>query len=204
MFVVGLTSSEDKQRLEERFFIVKKEETIAVFIDGNNLLFIEKAMDYKIDYKRLHEYFVARSELLRPYYYIAVRPEGETDTTRPLLDWLQYNGYTVRTKPVKTYTDSTGAVTSKGNLDVEIAVDILQAADNPRLDRIVLISGDGDFTYLVEAVQKKGLKVTVISTRKKPVASDQLVRSADEFLDLEDMRQEIENLNRKQPQAVQS
>jgi len=173
---------------------VKKGENFAVFIDSSNLYYTTKALGWKIDYKLLLNFFEERGDLLRPYLYTTTIPEGE-DRGRPLTDWLQYNGYTVNSKPVKTYSNPQGTKISKGNMDVELAVDALEMATTQKLQRIVIMSGDGDFTYLVKAIQKKGVRVTIISTRKTQpsFAADELIRTADEFIDLVDIRPQIEN-----------
>jgi uncharacterized LabA/DUF88 family protein len=129
---------------------------------------------------------------LRAYYYTALLDEQEYSPIRPLVDWLDYNGYTMVTKPVKEFTQPTGRRKFKGNMDVEIAVDIMELASH--LDHVVLLSGDGDFRRLVEAVQRKGVRVTVISTirTQPPMVADELRRQADQFIDLVDLQPYIE------------
>jgi uncharacterized LabA/DUF88 family protein len=161
---------------------------IALFIDGANLYSATKSLNFDIDYKRLLEEFRKRGVLLRAYYYTALVEDQDYSPIRPLVDWLDYNGFTVVTKPVKRYTDQgTGIVRSKGNMDIEIAVDVLETA--PHLDHVVLFSGDGDFRRVVEAVQRRGVRVTVVSTVKSqpPMASDELRRQADSFVELADL-----------------
>jgi uncharacterized LabA/DUF88 family protein len=161
---------------------------IALFIDGANLYSATKSLNFDIDYKKLLEEFRKRGVLLRAYYYTALVEDQDYSPIRPLVDWLDYNGFTVITKPVKRYTDQgTGVVRSKGNMDIEIAVDVLEMAAH--LDHVVLFSGDGDFRRLVEAVQRRGVRVTVVSTVKSqpPMASDDLRRQADSFVELSDL-----------------
>jgi uncharacterized LabA/DUF88 family protein len=161
---------------------------IALFIDGANLYSATKSLNFDIDYKKLLEEFRKRGVLLRAYYYTALVEDQDYSPIRPLVDWLDYNGFTVVTKPVKRYTDQgTGMVRSKGNMDIEIAVDVLEMAAH--LDHVVLFSGDGDFRRLVEAVQRRGARVTVVSTVKSqpPMASDDLRRQADSFVELADL-----------------
>src|SRR5690606_24165320 len=102
----------------------------------------------------------------------------------PLIDWLDYNGYKVVTKPVKEFIDSSGRRKVKGNMDIELAVDAMQMVEH--VDHIVLFSGDGDFRSLVEALQRKGRKVSVVSTLQSqpPMIADDLRRQADHFIDL--------------------
>ena len=161
---------------------------IALFIDGANLYSAAKGLNLDIDYKKLLEEFRKRGVLIRAYYYTAIVEDQEYSPIRPLVDWLDYNGFTLVTKPMKRYTEqATGAVPSKGNMDVEIAVDMLELCGS--VDHMVLFSGDGDFRRLVEAVQRKGVRVTVVSTLRSqpPMASDDLRRQADAFLDLNDL-----------------
>src|ERR1700751_2126811 len=135
---------------------------IALFIDGANLYATAKTLGFDIDYKRLLREFQTRGELLRAFYYTAVIEDQEFSSIRPLVDWLDYNGYTVVTKATKEFVDSSGRRKVKGNMDIELAVDAMELAE--RIDQMVLISGDGDFRSLVEAVQRRGVRVTVIST----------------------------------------
>ncbi len=159
-------------------------EKVALFIDGANLYATAKALGFDIDYKRLLNHFQGRGYLLRAYYYTALAEDQEYSSIRPLIDWLDYNGYTVVTKPTKEFVDATGRRKIKGNMDVELAVDVMQLAES--IDHIVLFSGDGDFRSLVEAVQRRGRKVSVVSTltTQPPMIADELRRQADTFIDL--------------------
>jgi len=167
-------------------------ERVALFIDGSNLYAAAKALDFDIDYKRLLKVFTEKGRVIRAFYYTALMEDQEYSPIRPLVDWLDYNGYTMVTKPAKEFTDSAGRRKIKGNMDIELAVDIMEMA--PALDHAVIFSGDGDFRYLVEAVQKKGLRVTVVSTmRSQPsMIADELRRQADEFIELADIQAEIQ------------
>ena len=138
------------------------QERIGLFIDGANLYSAARALGFDIDYKSLLGVFSEQGRLVRAFYYTALMEDQEYSPIRPLVDWLDYNGYTMVTKPAKEFTDSTGRRKIKGNMDIELAVDIIEMA--PALDHIVLFSGDGDFCRLVEAVQRKGLRVTIVST----------------------------------------
>ena len=160
---------------------------IALFIDGANLYSAAKSLNADMDFKKLIEFFRSRGVLVRAYYYTAIVEGEEYSPIRPLVDWLDYNGFTMVTKPVKRYTDASGHTRTKGNMDVEIAVDMLTLA--PSIDHAVLFSGDGDFRRLVEAVQDKGVRVSVVSTLKSqpPQAADELRRAADQFVDLADL-----------------
>ena len=163
------------------------EEKIALFIDGANLYAAAKAVGFDIDYKRLLEHFAAKGRLIRAFYYTALIDDQEYSPIRPLVDWLDYNGYTMVTKPAKEFTDSTGRRKIKGNMDIEIAIDMMEMAES--VDHIVLFSGDGDFRRLVEAVQRKGVRVTVVSTVRTvpPMAADELRRQADNFTELQEL-----------------
>jgi uncharacterized LabA/DUF88 family protein len=168
------------------------EEKMAVFIDGANLYAATKSLDFDIDYKRLLSWISAQSRLVRAFYYTALVEDQEFSPIRPLIDWLDYNGYTMVTKPAKEFTDSTGRRKVKGNMDIELAIDMLDIAEH--VDHIVLFSGDGDFRRLVESVQRKGVRLTVISTVRThpPMVADELRRQADHFIDLMDLAEFIE------------
>jgi len=159
-------------------------ERIAVFIDGANLYATAKSLGFDIDYKRLLKEFHSRGRLVRAFYYTALVEDQEYSSIRPLIDWLDYNGYAVVTKPAKEFVDALGRRKVKGNMDIELAVDAMEMADH--VDHIVLFSGDGDFRSLVEAVQRKGVRVSVMSTitTQPPMVADELRRQADEFVDL--------------------
>jgi uncharacterized LabA/DUF88 family protein len=167
------------------------DERVALFIDGSNLYATAKAVGFDIDYRRLLGWFRKRCRLVRAIYYTALMEDAEYSPVRPLIDWLDYNGFMVVTKPAREFTDSLGRRKIKGNMDIEIAVDMMQLSDS--LDHIVLFSGDGDFRSLVEAVQEKGRKVSVVSTliTRPPMVADDLRRQADQFIDLNDLKPEI-------------
>ena len=164
-----------------------KDERLALFIDGANLYSAAKTLGIEIDYRRLLDEFRKKGRLLRAYYYTALIENDEYSPIRPLVDWLQYNGFNVVTKPAKEFTDTAGRRRVKGDMDVEITVDTITLADH--LDHIVLFSGDGDLTRLVRAVQEKGVRVSVVSSVKTqpPMISDDLRRAADNFIDLMDL-----------------
>src|SRR5665213_249392 len=164
---------------------------VAIFIDGVNLYATAKALGIEIDYKRLLKEFQDRGALVRAFYYTAVSEEHEYLSIRPLIDWLDYNGYTLVTKASKEFIDASGRRKVKGNMDIELAVDAMELAEH--VDQIVLFSGDGDFRSLVEAVQRRGVRVTVISTisSNPPMVAAELRRQADVFIDLAELRTEV-------------
>ena len=164
---------------------------LALFIDGANLYSAAKALNVDLDFRKLLDAFAAKGKLVRAYYYTALIEGDEFSPVKPLVDWLDYNGFSVVTKPVKRFTDGAGHSRIKGNMDIEIAVDMLELA--PHIDHAVLFSGDGDFRRVVQAVQAKGVRVTVISTQKTqpPHIADELRRQADAFLDLNDLMAEF-------------
>ena len=168
-----------------------KDERIALFIDGANLHAATKSIDFDIDYKKLLAFFQSKGKLVRALYYTALSEDPEHSGIKPLIDWLSYNGYVLVTKPAKEYTDQTGKKVIKGNMDIEIAVDMMAMAD--RLDHMVLFSGDGDFRALVEAVQKKSCRVTAVSSSKSrpPLVGDELRRQVDQFVEIIDLEAEI-------------
>ena len=162
-------------------------ERVALFIDGANLYATAKALGFDIDYKRLLTLFRQKAQLVRALYYTALIEDQEYSSIRPLVDWLDYNGYTMVTKPTKEFTDSMGRRKIKGNMDIELAVDAMRLSET--LDHIVLFSGDGDFRSLVGALQQKGKRVSVISTlqTQPPMVADELRRQADQFIDIADL-----------------
>ena len=166
-------------------------ERIAVFIDGANLYATAKSLGFDIDYKRLLRHFEQQGRLVRAYYYTAIIEDEEYSSIRPLVDWLDYNGFSVVTKPLKEFTDAQGRRRVKGNMDIELAIDVMEMAD--RIDHIVIFSGDGDFRRLVEAVQRRGRRVSVVSTirTQPPMVADELRRQADNFIELEELKSQI-------------
>lgn len=174
-------------------------ERFALFIDGANLYATARALDFDIDYKTLLKFFASKGHMIRALYYTALLEDQDYSPIRPLIDWLDYNGYTMVTKPAKAFTDSAGNRKIKGNMDIEIAIDILEMS--AAIDHIVLFSGDGDFRPLVEAVQRKGKRVTVISTMQShpPMIADELRRQADEFIELNSLRKDIGKTHNQSP-----
>ena len=166
-------------------------EKIALFIDGANLYATSRSLGFDIDYRRLLSSFQEKGYLLRAYYYTALVEDQEYSSIRPLIDWLDYNGYKVVTKPAREFTDATGRRKIKGNMDIELAVDALELA--PHVDHYVIFSGDGDFRTLVDALQRKGRKVSIVSTiaSQPPMISDDLRRQADHFIDLLTLKGEV-------------
>jgi uncharacterized LabA/DUF88 family protein len=166
-------------------------EKIALFIDGANLHGTAKALGFDIDYKRLLKEFQSRGTLLRAFYYSALIDDQEFTSIRPLIDWLDYNGYTVITKPAKEFDDGEGRRKFKRSMHIELAVNAMELAEH--VDQIVLFSGDGDFRSLVETVQRRGVHVTVVSTisSQPPMIADELRRQADVFTDLMELKSKI-------------
>ncbi|MCD2177550.1 LabA-like NYN domain-containing protein [Rhizobium sp. C1] len=166
-------------------------EKIALFIDGANLYAASKSLGFDVDYRKLLKAFQKRGYLLRAYYYTALIEDQEYSSIRPLIDWLDYNGYRVVTKPAKEFTDSLGRRKIKGNMDIELAIDAMEQCET--VDHLVIFSGDGDFTTLVEALQRRGRKVSVVSTMatQPPMIADDLRRQADHFIDLNSLKAEV-------------
>jgi uncharacterized LabA/DUF88 family protein len=167
------------------------QEKIAIFIDGANLYATAKSLGFDIDYRKLLKEFQTRGLLVRAFYYTALVEDQEYSSIRPLVDWLDYNGFSVVTKPAREFTDATGRRKIKGNMDIELAVDCMELA--PHLDQLVLFSGDGDFRSVVAAVQRRGVRVSVVSTvtTQPPMVADDLRRQADEFIDLASLQAKI-------------
>jgi uncharacterized LabA/DUF88 family protein len=168
-----------------------RHDRLAVFIDGANLYAASRTLGFDVDYKNLLAHFRRQGNLIRAYYYTAMLETEEYSPLRPLVDWLGYNGYAVVTKPAKEFTDATGRRRVKGSVDIEMAVDVLDLA--PHLDHVVIFTGDGDLRRLVESVQRRGVRVSVVSTIKTQPAmiADELRRQADVFIDLADLSEHI-------------
>ncbi len=166
-------------------------ERAALFIDGANLYSASRNLGFDVDYRGLLETFLKRCHLIRAYYYSAVLETEEYSPLKPLTDWLAYNGYTLVTKPAKEFTDAQGRRRIKGNMDIELAIDMLELAD--KIDHAILFSGDSDFRRLVEAMQRRGVRVSVISSIRTspPMVADELRRQADQFIDLVDIAPEF-------------
>ena len=166
-------------------------EKIAIFIDGANLYATSRTLGFDIDYRGLLGDFREKGYLVRAVYYTALVEDQEYSSIRPLIDWLDYNGYKVVTKPLREFTDAQGRRRTKGNMHIELVIDAMEVADH--IDHFVLFSGDGDFRYLVEALQRKGKKVTVASTvkTKPPMIADDLRRQADHFMELANLSQSV-------------
>jgi len=177
----------------ESFLNLKASEKTAIFIDGANLYKAARGLGFDIDYKRLLAIGLEQSQLVRAYYFTAIQEDREQDYSplRPLVDWLDYNGYSMITKLAHEYTDSQGRKRFKGSVDVELTVEMLNLAEH--IDHLILFSGNGDFRKAIEAVQAKGVRVTIVSTMKSnpAIAADELRRQADKFFDLSDLEKSI-------------
>ena len=168
-----------------------KDERLVLLIDGANLFCATRALGFDIDYKLLRQEFMRRRKLLRAFYYTALLENEEYSSIRPLVDWLDYNGFAMVTKPAKEFIDGQGRRRAKGNMDVEIAVDAMELA--PHVDHVVLFSGDGDFRPLVEGLQRQGMRLSVVSTIRSqpPMIADELRRQADSFIELDELKDVI-------------
>lgn len=168
-----------------------KDDRLALFIDGANLHSAARALGFEIDFKLLRQEFERRGRLVRASYYTALSEGEDYSPVRPLVDWLAYNGFNVVTKPAREYVDQTGRRRIKGDMDVEMAVDAIELA--PRIDHVVLFSGDGDLRPLLEALQRRGVRVSVVSTTRSqpPMIADEMRRQADNFIELDALREVI-------------
>lgn len=164
-----------------------KDERIALFIDGAGLYATARALNLEIDFRKVLSEFRDRGKLLRANYYTTIVESDEYSPIRPLVDWLAYNGFNVVTKPAREFTDREGRKRVRGNMNVELAVELLETAG--QVDHIVLFAGDGDFRRAVEAAKTRGCRVTVVSSIKghSQTIADELRREADVFIDLADM-----------------
>jgi uncharacterized LabA/DUF88 family protein len=178
--------------------LIYPQERLALFIDGINLYWSARALGFDIDYKKLLGYFSSKGRVVRANYYTALNEDQEYSPIKPLIDWLDYNGYTVVTKPLKEIGDPSGRRKARGSMDIEIAVDMLGLAE--RVEHAVLFSGDADFRRLVEAVQRKGVRVSVVSTirAQPPLVADELRRQADQFVDLAELGPHVAREQRRE------
>lgn len=169
----------------------RMEDRVCLFIDGANLYSASRNLGFDVDYRSLLAFFRARSRLVRAYYYSAVLDTEEYSPLKPLTDWLVYNGYALVTKTAREFTDGAGRRRIKGNMDIELAVDMLEMS--ARMDHAVLFSGDSDFRRVVEAVQRQGVRVSVVSSVRTtpPMVGDELRRQADQFIELAEIAPEF-------------
>jgi len=175
---------------------IKPDVRFAVFIDGSNFHATTKALNFDVDFERLLKELRDCGQLIRAYYYTALPDNNEYSPIKRIADWLDYNGYTVVSKPWRDFTNAeTGHRRIKGNMDMELALDMIKLADH--VNHVVLFSGDGDFCRLLQEVQDKGVRVTVISSMKpRPsLIADSLRRQADDFIELDDIRDLIAREN---------
>lgn len=168
----------------------------AMIIDGESLQCVLRTIGADIDFRKLLGMFFGRSFLVCAMYY-AITSDGEPTGRRALLDWLEYNGYRVHEKRGRSSTESVGSRACKSGVSLELAVDVLDMA--PRIDNLVLFSGDGDLAPAVRAVQRKGICVSAVSTlaSKPPLIADRLRRQVDRFFDLRDLMPHL-HLQRKE------
>ena len=182
------SKSSSRKGLEHLFY---PDEKLALFIDGANLYAAAKTLGFDIDYRKLLSWAGQRGRLIRAFYYTALIEDQDYTPIRPLVDWLDYNGYTMITKPAKEFIDSQGRKKIKGNIDIELAIDMMEICE--KVDHVILFSGDGDFRRLLEAAQRKGVRVSVVSTimTSPPMIADELRRQADQFIDLNSLSEFI-------------
>lgn len=175
---------------------------IALFIDGLNLYATSRALGFDIDHRLLLKQFESQGTLLRAFYYTRTSEDLEVSSVRPFIDWLDYNGFTVITKPTRACIDTSGQRVVKCSMDIDLAVDVLELAGH--VDRIVLFSGDGNFRRLVMAVQRRGVHVTVVSTgaTQPAMVAHGLRRQADAFIDLLELKPKIGRIVTGRPRAA--
>ncbi len=154
---------------------------IAIFIDGANLFYSAMELGIEINYTKLLQCLTADSKLLRSFFYTGV--DSNNDKQNNFLLWMRRNGYRVIAKELIEFADGS----KKGNLDVEIAVDMMTLIGC--YDTAVLVSGDGDLAYAVNAVSYRGIRIEVVSLRS--MTSDSLINVADAYVDLEEIKDQI-------------
>jgi len=162
---------------------------IALFIDGENLHLTARALGFDLDYRKLLKEFQGGSTVRALYYTAIAEDQEQPSAVRQLTDWLDYNGFSIVSKSTKEYVDANGRRRVRGSrFHVDLTVDAMALAE--QLDEMVLFSGDGAFRPVVKAVQRRGVRVTVVSTiaTTRPMIADELRRQADCFIDLVDLR----------------
>ncbi|MGY6529174.1 MAG: LabA-like NYN domain-containing protein [Cyanobacterium sp.] len=155
---------------------------VAIFIDGSNLFYAALQLGVEIDYTKLLYRLTAGAKLLRAFFYTGVDRTNEKQ--QGFLLWMRRNGYRVIAKDLIQLPDGS----KKANLDVEIAVDLMALVGS--YDTAVLVSGDGDLAYAVDAVSYRGARIEVVSLRS--MTSDSLINVADRYIDLEQIREDIQ------------
>lgn len=170
----------------------------AILIDGSNLWATARQMEVSIDFKKLKDLFPEDNTQF--FYFTALPPKEVHSDLRPMIDWMQYNGYNMILKDWKEYQQENGSIKRKGNVDVDIAVYALRLAES--VDHIVLFSGDGDFQSLVKEVQMRGVKVSAYSSLKFKMIADELRRQVNEFVELADMLPRIANVAEAPPRKL--
>ncbi len=174
---------------------IQNDDKTIVLIDGANMYATTKSLGFDIDFSKFYHEINQSCNLLRIYYYTALVEDNDRILLKPLVDWLTYNNYTMVTKPAKVIISSDGVRKIKGNMDVEIAVDAIDiVASNPLIGHVILCTGDGDFISLVKVLQRRGVKVTVLSSifTHPPMCADDLRKQADTFVELNDLRPLLE------------
>jgi len=162
---------------------------LSIFVDGNNMFYAQQKNGWFFDPKRVLEYFVTEMEgisLVNAFWYTGLK---DPQDQRAFRDALISLGYTVRTKVLKEYYDDTsGRYSQKANLDIEIVVDMFNTVD--QYDRVVLLSGDGDFERAIELLRSKSTHITVVST--EGMIARELRNVTDRYIDLNKIRRQIE------------
>ncbi|MXV44083.1 NYN domain-containing protein [Saccharibacter sp. 17.LH.SD] len=167
--------------------LLRKNDRTSLFINGASLHHAARNLGFEVDFLALRALFEQHSSFQRAFYYAAMPETEDYSPLRPLTDWLAYNGYHLVTKTAREFTSHSGQRRVKGNMNVELAVDLIE--QGPRLDHAVIISGDSDLRRAVEAIQTRGTRVTVISSVKTtpPMIGDDLRRQTDHFVELSDI-----------------
>lgn len=177
---------------------------IALLIDGIHVHGVKRDLEFDIDYKKLMTEFARRGRLARASYFTTILEDTkEYCPMRPLIDWLGFNGFALRTKPARVFYDESGNKRVKRSMLVEIAMEAMELADH--VDHIVIFSGDGDLRAAVEAVQRKGVRVSICSSINSgsQTVSDDLRRQADNFIEMKDLQKAIQR-DEKPKQGGQS
>jgi len=180
-------------------FGMYREDRVALVIDGPNLYGTLKALNRDADFKAIYAYFSAHCRLKNCNYYVALPTTDEYNPVQKLVDWLGYNGYRVSTKPLRQHIDEEGRRRVRGSMAVEMAIDMAEMAASSNFDRIVLFSGDTDLRYAIEAAQRKGTPVTMVTSLKS--ISDEVRWQADRFVEIESVLDIISKPSSRPSQA---
>lgn len=173
-----------------------QDERLAIFIDGQHLFSASRNLGFDVDYRNFLECFRKKGKVIRAYYYAVHVDNGEYSPLKPLTDWLAYNGYALSMRTTTEHTDSQGRRRIP-HTDLEMLADMFGIADH--VDHMVIVTGNGGYCRGVSLIQQRGVRVSVLSSIKtdSPMLSDDLRRTCDQFIELQEIKSEFTRVNRE-------